>query len=234
MKYMIRHKPNNPFWEFESFVIAKDNGFAPPTFTRSIRKFATQFNTPAEAVAILQKVHDKVDYDVVQMYENIKIAITGHRPDKLENDYALTSDLVRGIKRIILDYLQTYNIGELTLISGMALGIDTLFAFIALHDLHCPLIAAVPFKGQESRWNQTARNRYNNILYNPLTTVHTVSPGEYSIEKMQARNRWMVDNCDLLISVWDGTDGGTANCTRYAKSIERKTYRINPKLINIY
>ena len=45
---------------------------------------------------------------------------------------------------------------------------------------------------------------------------------------MQIRNQWMVDNCELLIAVFDGTSGGTANCVNYAKSIRKNTVVINP------
>ena len=46
---------------------------------------------------------------------------------------------------------------------------------------------------------------------------------------MQERNEWMVNNCDVLIAVWDGTSGGTANCVKYAESLQLDIRRINPK-----
>jgi len=36
---------------------------------------------------------------------------------------------------------------------------------------------------------------------------------------MQTRNIWMVDNCDLVLALWDGSDGGTGNCIKYANKI---------------
>jgi uncharacterized phage-like protein YoqJ len=44
-----------------------------------------------------------------------------------------------------------------------------------------------------------------------------VTDAPYRAELMQIRNEWMVDRCDLLIAVWNGTPGGTANCVAYAK-----------------
>ena len=32
---------------------------------------------------------------------------------------------------------------------------------------------------------------------------------------MQKRNEFMVDNSDLVVAVWNGTSGGTANCLAY-------------------
>lgn len=39
----------------------------------------------------------------------------------------------------------------------------------------------------------------------------------------------MVDNSDFVIAVWDGTKGGTANCVRYAKKLNKELVAINPK-----
>ncbi len=39
----------------------------------------------------------------------------------------------------------------------------------------------------------------------------------------------MVNNCDMLIAVWDGSDGGTANCVKYAQSKGVDIRIINPK-----
>lgn len=43
---------------------------------------------------------------------------------------------------------------------------------------------------------------------------------------------WMVDNCDLLIAVHDGSPGGTANCVNYANQKNKKIININPKHFN--
>ena len=48
--------------------------------------------------------------------------------------------------------------------------------------------------------------------------------------KMQTRNEWMVNHCDKLIAVWNGSDGGTGNCVNYAKSINKEIIYINPDL----
>ena len=66
----------------------------------------------------------------------MKIAITGHRPNKLGNDYNLVSPLIERIDMaicaILLKQDELYPIGSIELITGMALGIDTLFAKIAI------------------------------------------------------------------------------------------------------
>jgi len=57
---------------------------------------------------------------------------------------------------------------------------------------------------------------------------------KYSIDKMQKRNEWMVDNCDLLIAVWnEDKSGGTYNCIQYAKSVNKEVIYVNPTLCHI-
>lgn len=158
-----------------------------------------------------------------------KIAITGHRPNKLNNDYELKSPLIQWVKTEILQILAAEE--PTKLITGMALGIDTLFALIGL-ELQIPVIAAVPCDNQERMWPAASKQMYYMILRNPLVETVVVSPGPYAVWKMQKRNEWMVDNCTKLIAVWDGTKGGTGNCVEYAEKDECPIIRINPKDFN--
>lgn len=151
----------------------------------------------------------------------MKIAITGHRPNKLGNDYDLISNLV--LQSIINEHKPTQ------LISGMALGIDTLWAELAIEN-NIPLLAALPCQNQDKMWPQKSKLIYKDILDNPLTTSHLVTDCEYNVKCMQDRDIYMVDNCDLLIAVWDGTSGGTSNCVGYANSVDKKIIIINPNL----
>ena len=45
----------------------------------------------------------------------------------------------------------------------------------------------------------------------------------------------MVDNCDLLIALWDGkSKSGTTNCVNYAKNkLKKDILIINPKTLDI-
>lgn len=104
-------------------------------------------------------------------------------------------------------------------ISGMALGVDQWAAETCVA-LGIPFTAAIPFEGQESKWPWRAQRHYRELLEMAEERV-VVCPGDYRPFKLQKRNEWMVDNCTLLIAVWDGSPGGTANCVRYATSIER-------------
>jgi uncharacterized phage-like protein YoqJ len=156
------------------------------------------------------------------------VALTGHRPHKLNNEYDRSGPVSSYIKDEIYKFLRMFE--PETVISGMALGCDTMIAEIALQEDYVKkLIAAIPFVGQESRWPPNSQDQYRAILADPKVEKVIVCEGGYSASKMQIRNKWMVDNCDSLIAVWDGSPGGTANCVQYAIDVDRDLHFINPK-----
>lgn len=158
----------------------------------------------------------------------MKIAVTGHRPNKLNNDYDLTSELVLKIKSKIITIIDAFEPEKISLITGMALGIDTLFARIAI-EKNISFTAYIPCVGQEKMWTQKSQDEYNSILQHELCTVHYTSKQTYQPYSMQLRNEAMVDSCNLLIAVWDGTSGGTKNCVDYARKNSKFIIYIDPK-----
>ncbi len=166
----------------------------------------------------------------------MKIAITGHRPNKLGHDYDLTSPLLHKIKcEILLKLGETVrndktHFKNCQFITGMALGIDTLFAKIAI-ELGIPFTAAIPFNGQHLKWPFKSRETYLYLLSKAAEVVNVSGDDKYKPEYMHKRNIWMVNECDKLISVWDGsTSGGTFKCTEYARD-KKPIIHINPKML---
>ena len=155
----------------------------------------------------------------------MKIAITGHRPDKIYDHIEWITTK--------LDQIFTALKPEL-IISGMAVGVDQLAAEIAIAN-EIPVLAAIPFLGQENRWNERDKINYNALL-KQATTVEVLSntPSDYyeAVKFLHARNKWMVDRADLIVAVWDGSKGGTSNCVNYAKRVQSKRnlpiVRLNP------
>lgn len=149
------------------------------------------------------------------------LALTGARPNKL-GGYKIPNPvfnkLCKTTEKFFLDHKPE------KIISGVALGFDSYGAKIAIK-LGIPFIAAVPFTGQEKMWPKESQEDYHNLLKKAAEIV-IVSEGGYSVEKMQIRNQWMVDNSDRLLGAWDGTPGGTKNCLDYAKKVKRETYII--------
>jgi uncharacterized phage-like protein YoqJ len=150
------------------------------------------------------------------------VAFCGHRPNKI-GGYNIPNPTYDKIYQRIIDALRELKATKA--ISGMALGVDQ-WAAKACIELDIPFIAAIPFKGQEGVWPLKSKTEYKSILDKACEIV-IVSPGGYSPEKMHIRNHWMVDHCDKLIAVWNGTPGGTQECVTYANSINREVFRID-------
>ena len=151
------------------------------------------------------------------------VAFTGHRPNKLGGYKTpnptynwVTFRLDEELRLLKPDYA----------ISGMALGVDQWAAQVCV-DLKIPFLAAVPFAGQESMWPLQSQRHYHNLLKKAFQTV-VVSQGGYAAVKMQKRNEYMVDQCGVLIAVWDGSPGGTGNCVKYAQKRFKRIVRIQP------
>lgn len=154
------------------------------------------------------------------------LAATGHRPDKL-GGYADQLAILRC--ELCMDWMETQTIERG--ITGMALGFDQDFA-LACYELGIPYTAAVPFDGQESQWPAKSQRRYR-WLMNRAADVVVVSPGSYRPAKMLKRNEWMVDECDQLIALYDGSQGGTMHCMRYARDWQKPIHNLYDEYMKI-
>ncbi len=145
------------------------------------------------------------------------ISMTGHRPDKLGGYYTPNTvqlAVVDAIKKVFAELKPS------CVITGMALGVDQWAAEICAAN-GIPFVAAIPFHGQESMWPEHAQKRYH-ALVNKAHQAWIISPGGYEPAKMHIRNHWMVDACNLLLAVYDGSPGGTGKCVQYAEKVGRK------------
>lgn len=139
------------------------------------------------------------------------LSFTGHRPDKLG-----------GYGDEVFDRLVEFAVKVLRprqneidhVVVGGALGWDTAVAHAAFA-LDIPYLLAEPFLGQCARWPQDSKTRYAEMEARAQKVI-VVCEGDYAAWKMQERNEWMVDNSDALVALWNGSDGGTANCVAYA------------------
>lgn len=160
--------------------------------------------------------------------------VTGHRPPKL-GGYQTPNPIeqwVRSSLRTILERLKTRH-EDLHAVTGMALGVDTIFAEVCL-ELGIPFTAAVPFQGQESRWPGESQDKYRMLLKQAAKVIVVDEIPAYHSDhfagKMACRNKWMVDHSEMTIAVWDGSDGGTANAVRESKRRRgRKILRADPR-----
>ncbi len=157
---------------------------------------------------------------------------TGHRPKNLPwryNEKGLKFFITKHkLKKIIKSViLSGYN----HFITGMALGIDILCAEIVLQYKnkypHILLECAIPCKNQTQKWGKDSIKRYNKI-FQSADKITYVSNSNYYNGCMQKRNKYMVDNSDLIIAVFNGNSGGTKQTIDYAKS-----KNINIKIIEL-
>ena len=152
------------------------------------------------------------------------ISFTGHRPPRLEMFGKPYSDeqfkaLVKYFKSKLID------MNDIKLAyTGCALGSDSAMA-VSCVDLSIPIISCVPFVGYESRWfNPKDVERFNYLLDFSKDVVFVdeelkLSPKISKNAKNIIRDKYMVDNSELLIAMYDGNpEGGTYKTITYAES----------------
>ena len=90
-----------------------------------------------------------------------------------------------------------------------------------------PLVAAIPFDAQHTKWPHEAQTRYQKII-NKAEKVINVAPGKYAAWKFIRRDEWMVDNAACVVALWDGGEkGGTWHTVNYAR-------KLGKDIINLY
>ena len=164
-------------------------------------------------------------------------AFTGHRPQNLpfgfnEEDERCI-DLKKTLREQIINLIETEDVTHF--ITGMALGVDLYAAEIVL-DLkskypHITLESAIPCETQAVKWSMAQRERYYDIA--AQCDKETMLQSHYSPDCMDKRNRYMVDQADVLIAVWDGSPSGTGKTVRYAHQQGKSVITINPRTLCI-
>jgi uncharacterized phage-like protein YoqJ len=157
----------------------------------------------------------------------MRIAITGHRPEKVTNwQYAETQ-----LKHALHDF------GAGIVIQGMAAGIDLVAAKIA-YQSNIPYWCAVPYKNHRGRtsgspgYTDSWKIYYDNALKYANKVIYVTEYEDYPGSWVfQTRNEWMVDNADMLVAYWDGSPGGTHNCIKYAREKEMQIWHIDPSTL---
>ena len=134
------------------------------------------------------------------------------------------------IERLARHFILKAQTDELEIISGMALGWDMIVAAAAIiakdQGANLTLTCAIPFEGQHKRWTDQTSLAWYWRLRERADLVVVVSDGGYDRAKMRRRNEYMVAHADLLLACWDGSEGGTGHCVKYAQLHGVKTINL--------
>ena len=156
-------------------------------------------------------------------------SFTGHRAAKLPWGFNEHDPRCLQLKQQIFDAIDAiYASGVRHFICGMANGCDMYFgeAVIALKRemKDVTLEAAIPFAGQADHWKESEKSRWQHI-YNNSDYITIVSKA-YTKDCMSKRNRYMVDNSDVLLAAYNGSKGGTQNTILYAIRSKKEVLQI--------
>lgn len=142
-----------------------------------------------------------------------RIAITGHMN--------LTTDTVSLIYKAITGALALYAAHELTGISCLARGADSVFAQ-AILDLGGKLEVLLPAAGYREQKVKPDHAPQFDELTRRATTVRVMPFEEANRVAYKATNEVLVSTCDTLYAVWDGQSGvdkgSTGSVVEYARS----------------
>jgi predicted Rossmann fold nucleotide-binding protein DprA/Smf involved in DNA uptake len=136
----------------------------------------------------------------------MRVAVTGHRPQRLNGKEAVVG---QWLSSELKNLLEEDRAGRLTAYTGMAQGVDQIFALQCLK-LNIPVYCIYPYE----RKNFHPEEEY--IIEQAAGVVSLQS--HYSRNSYYKRDCYLVDNCDILLAVYDGIPvGGTYLTVEYAK-----------------
>lgn len=146
------------------------------------------------------------------------LSVTGHRPSHKtlpDTDRVLTQ-----LRTLAKRQFQFHDPDKV--LTGMAKGWDTAVA-LACRDMCIPFVACVPFPNQDEFWSPYDQKRYQKLLTQAADVVFTSTElfprGSNQLTPLYlARNRYLVDNSDMLLALYDGRPaGGTHYTVTYAQ-----------------
>ena len=164
-------------------------------------------------------------------------AFTGHRPKRLPFCFNEADKRCAALKQILRSEIVKLieSEGVTHFISGMALGVDMFAAEIVLElkkkDPGITLESAIPCETQTVRWSDEQRKRYIEIV--SKCDKKTLVQKQYTADCMHKRNRYMVDQSDCILAVWNGRYSGTGKTVQYAQQQGKPVIVIDPKDLTV-
>ncbi len=165
----------------------------------------------------------------------MRIMATGHRPKKLPGAYNCTHppnlNIIYWISRQLSKIKYSYSEKAIAC-TGMALGVDQMFANTCL-SLGINYTAFLPCISQSKKWPEASKSLYKSLL-KKSSEIKLVNQGPYYEGCMQERNLamrdWALEDRNrILLAVWDGSPGGTANMIKACKAKKIQTIILEVK-----
>ena len=160
-----------------------------------------------------------------------RCAFTGYRPQKMVFGFNESDPRCVEFKARLHDTIEgLIGQGFAHFISGGAMGMD-MFAAEAVLDLKekfpwIILEMVSPFDGQADNWQPEYQARHAR-LFAEADMVTAISH-QYTRSCLFIRNRYLVDNADLILAAYDGQPGGTAMTVEYAHNMDIPVQQIMP------
>ena len=122
-------------------------------------------------------------------------------------------------------------------VTSLAEGGDQLFVEVAL-ELGTPVEIVVPCEGYESAFETELGREAYAALLNAAAGVTVLDFPEPSEGAFLAAGQFVVNNCDLLVALWNGKPaagtGGTGDIVAFARSLGRPIVHVHPDLLTVF
>ena len=148
--------------------------------------------------------------------DNMKVLISGHRTEKLEQ---YNIDCIKILVQASLEGLRE-EYGYLIGLSGMANGIDLMFCDLC-RELDIRYYACIPFEEQHEYMSTDEVTHRDELI-------------KKAEKKYLIRNSEMLNMAKAGIIVWDGNKGGTHNVFQQMLESGKPFVWIEPKSLKIY
>lgn len=90
----------------------------------------------------------------------------------------------------------------------------------ACEALEIPYRAAIPYLEQSRYWPQMVVNEYDRMLQN-ADRKYLISRGEYTEEKVEIANSFILNRCDRLLALYSGAPGRTEKFVNLAEKAKK-------------
>ncbi|MCL2753205.1 MAG: DUF1273 domain-containing protein [Defluviitaleaceae bacterium] len=146
------------------------------------------------------------------------VCFSGHRRVDFDMDDSYMGKMLQN--ELIMIIKNSIKSGFNTFCTGMAQGFDIIAAEAVLKERYnhaecIKLICIIPYRGQENKWGEKWKRRYDNAL--KASDDFYVLNDRFVIGCYHERNRFLVDNSSRLVGLHSGKTGGTEHTFKYAQ-----------------